>query len=278
LRERVSDKERYEIEAEYYELSEKTYDKAIEAYNKMLELYPEYYVGRSDLGWLYLQIEEWDRAIEQFNIIAQKSKAEGTSSHTNLANCYRAKGLYDQAIKALKAAQEKIGDNWNFHFYLALSYFCQGRYDFALQEADKSLALDQTYYYGHFLKGAIYCCRGDLAKAQREAREFLEKGEESRRGGGRDLLGAIALEQGKYGKAIEEFAQSVEWAKTLGEKARQSYEHFGLAYVYLISGDRKKAQEEAASCWQSASEAESLEMQRSSLFLQGLISIESGAL
>jgi tetratricopeptide (TPR) repeat protein len=164
------------------------------------------------------------------------------------------------------------------HLMSAANYLYQGRYDLALHEVDKSLALDQTYYYGHFLKGAIYCCRGDLAKAQREAREFLEKGEESRRGGGRDLLGAIALQQGKYGKAIEEFAQSVEWAKTLGEKVRQSIGHFSLAYVLLKSGNLEKAREQAENSWQSAFAAENLEMQESSLYLQGLISIESGAL
>jgi serine/threonine protein kinase/Flp pilus assembly protein TadD len=278
LRDRVSDKERYEIEAEYYGLSEKTYDKSIEAFNKMLELYPEYYVGRSDLGWTYYQIEEWDKAIEQLIIVAQRSKIEGTSPYTNLALSYNAKGLYDKAIDALEAAQKKIGDNWTFHFMLALSYYCRGRYDFALQEADKSLALDRTYYYGHWLKGIVYFCRGDLVEAQKEALEFLDKGEESRRAGGRDLLGAIAILQGKYRKAVEEFAQSIELVKTLGEKERQSAEQFSLAYVYLKSGNREKAREEAENSWQSASEAESLMMQRVSLFLQGLISVESGSL
>jgi eukaryotic-like serine/threonine-protein kinase len=278
LKDKVSDKERYEIEAEYYQLSEKTYDKAIEAYNKMLELYPEYYSGRGDLGWIYYQIEEWDKAIEQFDLIAQKSKIEGINNYTNLAIAYEAKGLYDQAIEALKAGQKKIGDNWQIHLHWAINYLCQGRYDNALLEADKSLALDQTYYYGHWLKACVYCCRGDLAEAQKEALEFLAKGDESRRAGGRDMLAAIDVLQGKYIKGAEELAQVVESAKTSGEKERQASEEFSLAYVYLKSGNREKAQKEAENSWQTASEAESLEMQRLSLFLQGLIFIEAGSL
>lgn len=51
LRNRVSDRERYKIEADFYAYSEKTYDKAIEALHKLLELYPEDSSAISIMPW-----------------------------------------------------------------------------------------------------------------------------------------------------------------------------------------------------------------------------------
>jgi serine/threonine protein kinase/Tfp pilus assembly protein PilF len=278
LRERVSDKERYEIEAEYYQLSERTYDKSIEAFNKMLEVYPEYYVGRSDLGWAYSQIEEWDQAIEQLSIVVEKSKNEGLATYSVLISALRAKGLYDKALEVLGTAQKKIGDFWPIHTYLAFTYLCQSRYDLALQEADRSLAMDPSSYDGHWLKAAIYSCRGDLPEAQKEALAYLDRASETDKSRGHFLVGAIATLQGKYSQAIKEYGQAVESAKAIGEKGWQSTSHFGLAYAYLASGNTSRAEEECQRAWQYASEVESLGRQRNSLFLRGLISIEAGSL
>ncbi len=278
LREKVSVRERYEIEAEYYQLSERTYDKSIEAFNKMLELYPENYVGRSDLGWAYNQIEQWDQAIEQLSIVIEKSKNEGIPTYSVLISALNAKGLYNKALEVLGTAQRKVGDFSPIHVYLAFTYLCQSRYDLALQEADRSLALDPSTYVGHWLKAATYCCRGDLSEARREATAYLDKASEIDKSNGHLLLGAIATLQGKYAQAREEYSQAIELTKAMGEKGQQSTAHFALAYACLQSGNKDKAEEECQNAWQCASEAENLSRQRYSLFLKGLIAVKAGAL
>jgi tetratricopeptide (TPR) repeat protein len=62
LKDRVSERERFQIQGDFYTASVKTHDKAIEAYNKLLELYPDDLIGNENLGILYFNIEEWDKA------------------------------------------------------------------------------------------------------------------------------------------------------------------------------------------------------------------------
>ena len=195
-----------------------------------------------------------------------------------MAASYCAKGLYDKAIDVLREGQKKLGENYRIRLFLGVAHFCRGRYDLAFEEADKSLALDQSYYYGHYLKAAVYCCQGDLAQARKEAQEFLDKGEGSGWWNGQELRGAMAVLQGRYGKALEEYAQFLEIEQNMGEIEQQARAHFRLSYMYLRSGNLERAREEAGKSWAKASEAESLEWQRYSLFLQGLISLEKGAL
>ncbi len=68
FKDRVSERERYSIEGDSYRQSEKTLAKAIEAYQKLLELYPDDLIGNTNLGVLYSDIEEWDKAIERYRV------------------------------------------------------------------------------------------------------------------------------------------------------------------------------------------------------------------
>jgi len=66
LRDKVSERERYTIEADYYKSWEKSYDKAMEAYQKLLDLYPDDTIGNTNLGILYFELEEWDNAVAHY--------------------------------------------------------------------------------------------------------------------------------------------------------------------------------------------------------------------
>jgi TolB-like protein len=100
LRDRISDRERYWIEADYFISSVETYDKTIEACNRLLELYPDDTKGHEALGGVYWDIEEWDKAIAQLQVLTQIPE-EFVYYYTNLAYLYQAKGLYDKAKEVL---------------------------------------------------------------------------------------------------------------------------------------------------------------------------------
>jgi len=68
---RVSDREGLLIQINYYIASEKTIAKSFEAFNELLEIYPEsrdndIRGARNIIGMKYSGLEEWDKAIEQF--------------------------------------------------------------------------------------------------------------------------------------------------------------------------------------------------------------------
>jgi serine/threonine protein kinase len=86
---RTSDRERYIIAGDYYRIQESTFGQAIDAYNQLLELYPEDTTGSTNLGLVYGEIEEFEKAAELYrtNILNQ---TEGWISRWNLTETYGA--------------------------------------------------------------------------------------------------------------------------------------------------------------------------------------------
>jgi tetratricopeptide (TPR) repeat protein len=275
LRDRVSDKERYIIEAAFYSLSEKTYDKAIVTYQKILELYPEFAAGaqRNNIGFTYIMIEEWDKAIEILNVNIP-NKVPGVQSYSNLARAYRAKGIYERAIEILEFYLDNISDNAQIHLHLANTYLCQGIYGLALVEADKALSIHDIF----LKKASIYTCRGEFLKAEKEIQLYLDKADVMDKIKGLRMMGAINLSQGKFRKAEEANKHALKLANEIGEKLQQCYSHYALAYAYLKSGEPDRAIEEIEKAWNLSFNEYDQRMQRKSLFSKGLIYLDMGSL
>jgi len=277
LSERVSDRERYTIQAEFYRMSQKTWDKAIEAYNKLLQLYPNDDIGNNNLGLLYSDLEQWDKAIERFEVLIQ-NKDETYYAYTNISSAYAAKGLYDNAREVLEYYLNNFSDNAIIHWYLSGNFISQGKYDFALVEVDKSISLAPAIYYNFILKGDIYHCRGDLIPAEEEYQKLLETEEQVAHLYGRDRLGALYLLQGRFEKSKDQAKQGIELAEKLSEMEWKSDFHLQLAYRCLKSGNPEEALKECEKGWSSAVEAESIGEQRRALHYKGLTYLEMNSM
>jgi len=171
---RISDRERYRIQGDFYFSSEKTYDKSIEAYNKLLELYPEDSIGNHNLGLLYYNVEEWDKAAERYEV-CKKVKARFPPSYGQLADSYRAKGLNEKATEVLEFYLKNISDDVSIHQELAHDYLLRGKYDLALAEIDKAFTLDPTHFFNFYHRGLISYYKEDFAKAEEEYLKLLEQ-------------------------------------------------------------------------------------------------------
>jgi len=270
---RLSVRERYIIEARFYSGSAKTYNKAIEAFNELLQLYPDDMRGNRMLGSVYRDLEQWDKAIKQFEVNI-RNKDEFAFAYTNAAEVYRAKGMYDKAREILEDYLNTSPDNATVRQGLAWGYFCQEKYDLALIEADKGLSINPDYYPNSRLRGDIYHCRGDLIEAEKEYQELLEMEEQVAHLYGRDRLGALYLMQGKLEKAKEQTKHGIELAEKLVDENWKSSFHLDLAYKFLKSRNLEEALKECNEAWNSADKAESLSMQIRILHLEGLIYIE----
>jgi tetratricopeptide (TPR) repeat protein len=101
LRDKVSDRERYYIEARYYMTLERNLDKAIEAYRLLLATYPDDYAALSNVGSLYRQqgrTREALLALEQAVRVAPMQPL----GRLNLAGLYTDEGRWADARNELE--------------------------------------------------------------------------------------------------------------------------------------------------------------------------------
>ena len=272
---RISDRERYLIQGDFYSQTEKTYDKAIEAYSNLLRLYPENFLGNVNFGGLYSSLEEWDKAIERYEVnfkLSKQTKIELPFATRGLSYSYMAKGLYDKAEEVLEYYLNNFSENALVLSALTSCHLYQGNYNIAFREADKLISLNARS--GYMIKGDIYQCKGDLINAEKEYQNLLKMRELSAHLYGRDRLGALYLLQGIFSKSKEQVKKGIELAKKLSSAGWERDSHFDLSYLNLKSKNPQAALEECEEAWKSAVEDESLGSQRSVLYWKGYSYLE----
>jgi serine/threonine protein kinase/Flp pilus assembly protein TadD len=277
LSDRVSERELYQIQGEYYRLTESTYDKAIEAYNNLLALYPEDGDANNRLGLLYKSIEEWDKAIERFEVCI-KHKYERSFFYVNLAEVYMAKGMYERAGQILELYLDEIGDSAWVHGDYAINYLCQRHYEFAFVEADRALAVDPTHYHALWIKGDIYHSQGNFTAAENQYRSLLTEEEEVARIFGWYNLASLYVSQGKFDDAIAQATQGLQEAVSLGENPWKMWLSSRLAYINMKSGHYQEALDVCNDALQTDVGGERLDLQRRVLYFKGLVQVAMNAL
>ncbi|MFP4083103.1 MAG: protein kinase domain-containing protein [Candidatus Aminicenantes bacterium] len=269
LKDRLSDRERYLIQAEFYRDSEMTYDKAIEAYTRHLQLYPDDSIANTNLGILYMSTEQWDQAIERFNVQIQAG-VESFFPYTNIAEAYRAKGMYETARKVLENYIQDIHDSDVIRRELSWNYFFEGDYELALAEADRALSLNPDNTRVLFIKGNIYVCKEDFEKAETEYFKVLERKEPGYHLYTRIVLGASYLLRGKFSRAGQHYAQGLELAEKLDDNWWRVCFHIWRAYSYLKSRRPADALQDCEAAWSTAPDSEDgMKWQRRALYYKG---------
>jgi len=274
---RISDKERYEIEGYFYGHSEKTYEKAIEAYTQLLQLYPENRIANTNLGLLYSVVEEWDKAINRLEK-NRINRVETFPSYVNLSLPYMAKGDYGSAREVLEYYLNNFSDHPIVHNFLAVVYLCQNKFGLAMDEADKAIELDPNLYINLSRKGDVFLCKGDLIKAGEEYQKLLDSSEQIANLFGRDRMGALYMLKGQVGRANSQLKLGLELAENVGEMEKKTEFHLQLAYNHLLLGNYKDASDACDKAWRIGIEEERLEWQLLSLYRKGDIYLQMEAI
>jgi len=228
LRHRVSERERYIIEGDYYRMSWRTIAQAMEAYQNLLALYPEDTIGNTNLGILYMDMENWDKAVMHFkkNIANTPENALG---FWNLSEVYAAMGMYDEARELIEDHIRDNPDRSGFHLKMAQFLLYQGEYECALSELEEALsfpALDLgTEEQVGLLKGHAHLLMGNIVKAEEEYRKLQGIGGDSLK---RSSLALVSLLKGKF-----KDAEAVLLKKPVLIEP--------LIYLYIRSGKPEKA-------------------------------------
>jgi serine/threonine protein kinase/Flp pilus assembly protein TadD len=215
LVDRASERDRYFIQGyASYALDESPL-KAIERFQKLIGLYPQDEAGRTQLGAIHRNLEEWDSALEEFDQLLVLNPRNALALQ-NKVFIYTAKGWYERAIGLCEANVNLSPKGTFFVRQLPLLYLIQGRYDRASAELEKALTRMPDNIEILELDGNLQHLKGDLPTARRVYEQLQRRGEAAP--SAPDLLGRIWLThllllQGEYRQAQKGILEGIELAQ-----------------------------------------------------------------
>jgi tetratricopeptide (TPR) repeat protein len=271
LSDRLTDREKYNIQGHYYEGSEKTYGKAAEALEKLLALYPDDISGGNMLAIVYSDMGEREKAIERFKGCIQAG-TEDVVIYRNLAGAYEHIGAYDKSIEVYESYLKNIGESAVIRRSLALTYNELGKHDLALAELDKAVALRPEDSDNILTRGDIYLYVDNLDGAEEEYTKLRNTTES--RGWGFQRLIRLYILQGRFEEAKKQAQEFLELAEKLGQGRWIRLIRQRLSYLERISGHPDAALSELDKAWASAVTDESFGDQREILLSLGLAYLE----
>jgi len=273
LSDRLTDREKYNIQGHYYGQSEKTYDKAVEALEKLIALYPDDISGGNMLAIVYSYTGETEKAIERYRACIQAG-TEDVVVYTNLAGTYEHIGAYDKSIEVQESYLKNVEDSAVIHRSLALTYNELRKPDLALAELDKAATLSPANWENNRARGDIYLYMDNLSGAEEEYQKLLQRKEADGRGWGLARLIALHILQGRFVEAREQNQVFIELGEKLGQTRWVRLFRIGLSYLERISGHPEAALQELDKSWTSAVADESFGDQRNILLNQELVHLE----
>jgi eukaryotic-like serine/threonine-protein kinase len=275
LRDRVSERERHYIQADFFRQAEGNSDKAIQAYTKLLELYPDDRIGNNNLGMLYLMREEWDKAIERLSV-NMRSRTESYASYTNLSTAYFSKGMPEKALEILKFYLDEIGENPHIRDSRAWIYVREGELDKALEEADRIGPGEMEMIPA--VRGAVCQIRGELDRAEAEYLKLMESKQPQFHNTGRRYLTNLYLLQGRFTDAARQCEQGKEMSEVLDIEDWRGEWLQHAAFVYLYAGEADKALAECEMLLDLSRKTSDPGFRRTAHFIMGLASGEKNDL
>jgi tetratricopeptide (TPR) repeat protein len=272
LSDRISGLEKYRIQGEFYRSTEKTYDKAIEAFKTLLTHYPDLSPGNTNLAILYINLEEWDKAIAHTDVNI-RNKDTSFYSYNAQVFAYMAKGSYYRAREIINYYLNNIRNNAALRQKLAYWYLIRGDYTKALNEVNHALQSSQLWHY-RYCKGNIYLCKGDFESAEIEYKKLLEMEEKSAHLAGWVYLGFLEVSKGRFKEAEKNFRQSLEIAEEINQTDIEALSRFFLAYLYLKKGNIATALEDCETERSKGVQEGSYSRQIEAYFMKGLAHLQ----
>ncbi len=126
VRDRVSEREKLRITADYYDIATGELEKEAQTYELWIQSYPRDSVPHGNLGANYGELGQWDQAIAETQE-AMRLEPNVVVSYPNLASAYLALGRLDDAKTTLERAEALKLDSGTIH---------QARYQLAFLRHD----------------------------------------------------------------------------------------------------------------------------------------------
>jgi tetratricopeptide (TPR) repeat protein len=211
--ERVSESERLLIQGDYAYIVEQDNRKAIEIYQNLIEMNPEYDIPKLMLAALYMNLEEWDLALEWYNKVLESSPSIADNAWNNIAFICMAKGWYDFARNIFQRNRDAFKSKSYCHRNVTHTYIYKGEYDLALLEIEKALSIEPDEYPSKALMGNIYQGKEDFTSARGYYSELMASPDPGAQAEGRFWMVRLYLSQGKYKNCVNELREAITFAQ-----------------------------------------------------------------
>jgi len=159
------------------------YPLAEEHYLEALELSPNDPQIRNNLGALYLDMKNWDKAIEQFRLASGNLLFNQPEvSLTGLGVAYFNKSQYPDAIGAYRKALLARPHYPPAHFYLGEAYYALSKPDLAIESYQEAIKAAPNYVQAYYRLGMAYMRIEALGKARESFEKVVELAPDSEPG------------------------------------------------------------------------------------------------
>jgi len=277
LSDRLPDREKLLIEADFYRQSSATYDQALKIYDQLLELYPSDRIVANNSAIIYGSLEQWDKAVERYQI-AIKDKDPSVLEYGNLAGVYTSMGRHEEALALLHSYIEEFQDSDRIRRSLSDTYESMRELDKALIEIDKALSLKPTEWSHLYPQGAILYLKGDLEAAGAAFQEL-----EAQDNPGAKIisrLGYLLIDilNGRLESAIEYSKQAIAICQSYNQKSWEGNFHYRLIDIYNLVGNKEESRSHFQQAWDLAVERGSMKRQWLLQVTQGLFFLQDQAI
>jgi len=272
LSDRLPEKERLYIQANFYDRSEKTYDKAIALYEKLLTEFPhDPQAGnwRVNFGLVYYDLEEWDKAIDLYEAALRADPMNFLTAY-NLWGGYFSLGAYDKVQKIGEDYITRAGDRAYVRVGLGWALLNQKEFDAALAELDKAVAMAPGLYNSYLVRGWLRLIQGNFTEAEKDYKKLLEINDPESQAYGREELGYLSLAQGKFSLATTYLNEAADFAAKEHREGDECLNRRALGYLFLSSGVPGEALKEFVAAENLARMLEDHGYQRQALVGKGL--------
>jgi tetratricopeptide (TPR) repeat protein len=115
---------------------------AVESHTRALELDPSYYQAHINRGRAYLDLEQYTKALNDYN--AALEFGDIPLAYSGRGDAYYGLGKYEQAIAEYKTSLSLFPSNAHCYCFLTFSYFELERYEEALEAAGATHEIDPS--------------------------------------------------------------------------------------------------------------------------------------
>lgn len=259
LRDRLSERERRQIEQTYY--YNRGYDYhglAIESGERLLDIYPEDLPTRTFLAIFYRDIGRLDKSLEQVQSL-QNFAPRNMFTMFQSALTYQALNQHEKGIRCIEAYLRNVGDHLYGHELLARLYIDMGEYEKALREIDIALEMKPNSYRWA-VKANILVCRGNLTAAEKIYREHHNW----------FAFSTLRRIQGRFCEALEFQEKQEQRGKNWMRKTMEVGAQIEQAHILLQAGKAHEALNMAQKTLALAHDIEDTNLKIRSLFVLGL--------
>jgi tetratricopeptide (TPR) repeat protein len=268
LVDRLTELDRLHLQAEFYRRSEKTFDIAQKVYSRILELDPEDTHACSQLGNLYYQLGESEKARACFEQ-SKKNLIFSPLPYLGLSLLDIKKKDFAGALNQLNSFSTNNPENEDIRYQIAAVLLLKGQYDQALEEVKRNQKIYPAFKFSR-LKGELLLMKGDVKTAENEFNKLLQDPEPLGSLWGRKRLADLFMLGGRFNSARSQLSSALELAETHQAMAWKYRLHLDLARNYLESGSPAKAMTECDSAWSIAVQGETMDLPREALHVRGL--------